>query len=63
VRGNFYASCESDRGDAQPKQLSAEQQNYDANQRTNDCNGKVHRRESILDGHCCKGVGAKRLSI
>src|SRR6266508_6599778 len=49
VRRDFYTCRESDRRDAQPKQLSAEQQNYDADQRANNRDRKMRRR--ILDGH------------
>ncbi len=49
VRRDFYTCRESDRRDAQPKQLSTEQQNYGADQRANDRDRKMHRR--ILDGH------------
>ncbi len=49
VRRDFYTCRESDCRDAQPKQLSAEQQNYDADQRANDGDREVHRR--ILKGH------------
>ena len=60
---DFYASRESDCGDAQPKQLSSEQQNYDADQRADNRDGEMHRRKKILDGHGRRGVCAKRLFI
>src|SRR6266542_6610583 len=49
VRRDFYTCRESDRRDAQPKQLSDEQQNYDADQRAYNRDRKMRRR--ILDGH------------
>jgi len=56
VRRDFYTCRESDRRDAQPKQLSAEQQNYGADQRANNRDRKMHRR--ILNGHVVQTFAA-----
>ena len=60
---NLYAGRESDCGDAQPKQFSSKQQNYNADQRADNRDRDMHRRKRILDGHGCRGVCAKRLFI
>jgi hypothetical protein len=49
VRDDFYPSRKSDCSDTQPEQLSAEEQNHDADQRANNGDRKMYRR--ILDGH------------
>ena len=56
MRRYFYTCCESNCGDAQPKQFSAEEQNHDADERANNCDRKVHRR--ILDNHGVEAFAA-----
>ena len=60
---NLNAGRESDRGDAQPEQLSSEKQNYNADQRADNRDREMHRQKRILDSHGCRGVCAKRLFI
>jgi hypothetical protein len=51
MRRDFYTCRESDGSDAQPKKLTAEYQNYDADQCADDRDRKVHGRKRILDSH------------
>jgi hypothetical protein len=51
VRRDFDTCRESHGRHAQPEQFSAEKQNYEANQRANDADGKMHWRKEILDSH------------
>jgi hypothetical protein len=51
VRRDLHAHCESDCGDAKPEQFSPEEQNHHAEEHSDDRNGGMHRRKSILDSH------------